>query len=364
VTAEFWRMGATPVPSAEIAEIARRHEGWGWDGLAVGEAHGLLPDPYAVLAVAAAGTSTLKLGTAVAVPLRHPLLAAGAMATLQGLSNGRASFSIGRGDGAMKVLQRGPMRVAEFDSYVRRVQGYLRREDVEIDGVVSTIARADDIDPSLEHPPPALHVAATGPRTIEVAARWADGVSFSVGADVDRLRRAIARARGACHDAGRDPDTLSLGCYVQVAVTDEDDAAAREAIRGLVVTHARFSGFEPRAAVDVDSSDHGRYRAAVERMETVYHDPRGGVARTPGGRPGEVDFYPREAGADDLIDRFAIAGPAAYCAERLQEIVDLGVRRVYVGTRAVGVDLDERNAERIGRHVLSLLAGAHRLGAR
>ena len=47
---EYWRMGATPVPATEIAGFARRFEEWGWDGMAVGEAHGLLPDPYVVLA--------------------------------------------------------------------------------------------------------------------------------------------------------------------------------------------------------------------------------------------------------------------------------------------------------------------------
>ena len=33
----------------------------------------------------------------------------------------------------MKVLQRGPLRVAEFDAYVRDVQAYLHREEVELD---------------------------------------------------------------------------------------------------------------------------------------------------------------------------------------------------------------------------------------
>src|SRR3954469_21884630 len=78
VSVEFWRMGATPVPSAEIERFARDFEDAGWDGVAVGEAHGLLPDPYIVLARAGAATSTLQLGTAVAVPLRAPLLAASA----------------------------------------------------------------------------------------------------------------------------------------------------------------------------------------------------------------------------------------------------------------------------------------------
>src|SRR5689334_23490895 len=104
-------MGATPVPSAGIERFAREFEDAGWDGLAVGEAHGLLPDPYVALGLAAEATTTLKVGTAVAVPLRHPLLAAGAMATVQGISGGRASFSLGRGDGAMKVLQRDAMPV-------------------------------------------------------------------------------------------------------------------------------------------------------------------------------------------------------------------------------------------------------------
>ena len=352
MSAEFWRMGATPVPSAEIGRFAQEFEASGWDGLAVGEAHGLLPDPYAVLSAAASATSTLKVGTAVAVPLRDPLLAASAMATLQGLSRGRAAFSLGRGDGAMKVLQREPLRVADFELYLRRLQGFLGRGEVELETVNASMARLDDIDPSLAVPPPPVNIAATGPRTIGVGVRWADGVSFSVGADVERLRNAIAVAREACREHGRDPASLALGCYVQVAVTDEDDVSAREAIRGLVVTHARFSGFEAKAAADVEGGAHGEYRQAVAVMETVYHSARGGVERIEGGRPGEIDFYPREAGADELIDRFAIAGPAEYCAERLREIVALGIDRIYIGTRAVGVDLDERNADRIGREVL------------
>jgi 5,10-methylenetetrahydromethanopterin reductase len=355
MSVEFWRMGATPVPSAEIGRFARAFEDGGWDGLAVGEAHGLLPDPYAVLAVAASATATLRLGTAVAVPLRHPLLAAGAMATLQGLSGGRARFCLGRGDGAVKVLGRKPMRVAEFEAYLRQLQAFLRREPVELDGAVASMARLDDIDPSLAVEKPPVDVAATGPRTLAVAARHADGVSLSVGADLERLRRSIRLAREACREAGRDVDSLELGCYLQVAVTNGADRSAREAIRGLVVTHARFSGFEAKATADVQVAEHGRYRRAVEVMEEVYRTERGGVARRPGGAPGEIEFYPREAGADELIDRFAIAGPAEYCAERLAEIAKLGLSRIYIGTRAVGVDLAEGNAARVGREVLPLL---------
>jgi 5,10-methylenetetrahydromethanopterin reductase len=332
----FWRMGATPVPATEIGRLARTFEDAGWDGLALGEAHGLLPDPYVLLGVAAGATTTLRLGTSVAVPLRHPLLAADAMATVHALSGGRARFVVGRGDGAMKVLQRGPLPVAEFEDYLRALQGFLRRDEVQMDGAVSSMSRLDDIDPSLALPRPEVSVAATGPRMIAAAARWADGIDFSVGADVNRLRRCIALAREACEASGRDPSTLRLGCYVQMAVTDGDDDAA-EAVRGLIITHARFSGnFSSRAA-------------AV--MEAVLTSSRGGVTRT--GRPGELAFYPTDALAPDEVERFGIIGSADACAERLQPIVDLGLANIYIGTRSVGVDLDEANTLRIGREVLS-----------
>ena len=109
------------------------------------------------------------------------------MATLQGLSNGRARFCLGRGDGAVKVLRQKPMRVAEFEQYLARLQGFLRRVNVDLEEVPVSMARLDDIDPSLGVERPRVDVAATGPKTIETAARLADGINFSVGADIDRL---------------------------------------------------------------------------------------------------------------------------------------------------------------------------------
>lgn len=356
MSVEFWRQGADPVPSAEMARLARGFEDDGWDGLAVGEAHGILPDPYAVLALAAGATTKLKVGTAVAVPLRHPMLAADAMATLQGISNGRACFSLGRGDGAVKVLQQDPMRVAEFETYVRRIQGYLRREEVVIDGNTSSMARLFEIDPSLDVAKVPIDIAATGPKMIRLAAATAESISFSVGADVTRLQHSIGLAREACAEIGREFKELQLGCYIQMAVIDSSDDPAREAIRGLALTHARFSGFEPKpTSEDVGAGQHQEYRHAVETMEKVLRASDGGMVRTKGGEPGELVFYPHEAASDELIDRFAILGSPEYCAERLQELVDLGLNRIWIGTKGVGVDLKERNAQRIGREVLSLI---------
>jgi 5,10-methylenetetrahydromethanopterin reductase len=264
------------------------------------------------------------------------------MATVQALAGGRARFVVGRGDGAMKVMQLEPMPVAEYEEYLRALIGYLRREEVEYDGALISMARLDELDPSMDLAPPEISVAATGARMIAAAARWADGVDFSVGADLARIRSSVEIARAAAEAAGRDPDSLALGCYVQVAVTDGDPDEALEAVRGLIVTHHRFQeNFTSRAA-------------AV--MEAVLRAPRGGVTRT--GRPGELAFYPREALDPEQMLEFGIIGTVEECAERLRAIVDLGLANVYIGTRAVGVDIDEQNTLRIGRELLPLVRAA------
>jgi 5,10-methylenetetrahydromethanopterin reductase len=355
---EFWRYGPTPLPAPGIGAFARDHEAAGWDGLAFGE-NNKQPDPYAMLALAASATTRLKLGTATAVPIRHPLLAAISMATIQGVSGGRARFSIGRGDSAAKALQQKPMSIAEFETYLGRLRAYLDREEVVIDGRSTTIAGLTVVDPALDVPRPAIDAAATGPKMIELAAKVADSVTFAVGADAERLRGCIATAREASERVGRDFSTLGLGCYIQVAVTDGAGGdQARESIRALAMTFARFSAYEGKPLADVPEADREQIRRAGEVLDGKFRSNAALVQR-PGGLPGELDFFRDGGGVDDeFIDRFAIVGSAERCAERLLGLVDLGLERVYIGTRFMGTDVAETNTVRIGRDVLPLVRAA------
>jgi 5,10-methylenetetrahydromethanopterin reductase len=353
---EFWRMGASPVPVSRTGDFARAFEDSGWDGLAVGEAHGILPDPYAALALAAAHTTTLQLGTAVAVPLRSPLLAASAMASVHAISGGRSRFCVARGDGAMKVLGREPIPVAAFRKYLADLQAFLRGEEVDVDGTTTSMARMPVVDNAYDIPKAPIDVAATGPKMIAMAAILADGISFAVGADLERLKRCVDHARRARQDAGLDPDALELGSYVQLAVTSgADDPAGRDAVRGLVMTHARFSGYEGKAMSEVADSDHGQIASAVSAMDTTLRTGHRTIMQAAGARPNEVDFYPADAVADEFLNRFGIIGTAEHCAERLRAIADLGITRIYIGTRGVGADPEEQNSLRIAREVLPLV---------
>jgi len=352
---EFWRYGPTPLPMADIGRFAANMEATGWDGLAVGE-NNKQPDPYAVLALVSAATTTLHVGTATAVPTRHPMLMALSMATIQGLSGGRARYSIGRGDSAVKALQQKPMSVADFEVFLRRLQAYLRREEVEIEGTTSTIAGLVTVDPSLDSPKPAIDVAATGPKVIELAVRSADSVSFAVGADPERVGRCIELVRTTASAIDRDLADFSFGCYVQVAVTDgENDEEARTRIRPLAMTFARFSAFEGKPLEDVGDADKVQIQRAAEALDAKFRSS-GALTALPGGPPGELEFFrDKQAVDDEFIDRFAIIGSPEHCAARLQALVDLGISRILIGSRFMGTDVLEENTARIGRDVLPRL---------
>src|SRR5438067_4053024 len=197
----FW-LGTFPIPGRvrAIAEMAELH---GWDGLAFTDSQNLGGDAIAALAIAAQATQRITLATGATNPAtRHPAVIASAMATIQVESQGRAWLGIARGDSAMAYIGRKPMPLAEFETALSQIHTYLRGGAVRLDGFESRIEWLAGAGV----PPPPMSVAATGPRVIELAARVADGITFSVGADVLRLRASIEAARAA---AGSRP--LRLG---------------------------------------------------------------------------------------------------------------------------------------------------------
>lgn len=346
---EFWRLGGYPAPLTDLGNIAARLEAWGWDGLALGEGQGGSPDQYVCLALAADATTKLKVGSGTSVPTRHPQITANAMATVNAVAGGRVVYSLGRGDGAMHQLGQDPMKVADFERYVTRLQGYLRREDVDLDGFSSTINSLFERDPSLDLPKPIVEIAATGPKVVNIAARLGDGVTFSVGADVERLRGLIEQVRAARDTAGLGSDGFRLSCFLQVAVgTGETLTRTREYIRGAVMTQSRFSALHGKPLAGISAKDAEVVGRAVTELGHAYRTHRD---RWTGGGT----FYPQGVIDDEFVDRFAVVGSPEQCAEKLQPIIDLGFDRLLLITKGMGQDPQEENAARFAQEVIPLL---------
>ncbi len=84
----------------EIHQRARRAEELGYDGIFIGESHLSTIDSFQTLATCAMLTQRVLLGIAVTnMVFRHPTVLAGAAASLNEISKGRAILGVGTGDG-------------------------------------------------------------------------------------------------------------------------------------------------------------------------------------------------------------------------------------------------------------------------
>jgi 5,10-methylenetetrahydromethanopterin reductase len=298
---EFWLHGFA-VPG-RVVETARRAEAWGFDGLLLADSQNLTADIWVELCLAAAATSRLRIGPGVTNPItRHVAVTASAAATLQHESGGRVSLGIGQGDSALSQIGLRALRVREFEQALSALQALLRGEEVTLPGDRSSRIRWIAADAAAKVP---MHVAATGPKTIAAAARHAEGVDLTVGADSGRVARGVAIAREAA------PAPIQVGAYLNVAI-DSDPSRARELVRGSVATFARFS-----AGTAELSAQTGRgVQEAADGYELDHH----GEAQA--GSAQELD--------DAFIDRFAIAGTPQRVRRRLDEIKACGIDRIIV----------------------------------
>src|SRR5258708_39347033 len=92
------------------AEAAGFTYGWLFDS------HVLWKEPYPLLALMAANTQQMKLGTCVTNPaVRDLTVTARLFATLNLISNGRMQLGIGRGDSSRRVFGKKPVSWAQLD---------------------------------------------------------------------------------------------------------------------------------------------------------------------------------------------------------------------------------------------------------
>src|SRR5262245_18164727 len=102
-------------PVAEIAALALDAEELGYDGIWIADSQSVFRDGYLALAASALQTSRMVLATGVTNPVtRHPATIAGAVATLDELSGGRAVLGIGVGESAVRTVGLRPARLARL----------------------------------------------------------------------------------------------------------------------------------------------------------------------------------------------------------------------------------------------------------
>src|SRR5262245_63052118 len=120
---EFGVFVATKIDDWQLIRFA---EELGYRRAWVPDSQMIWSDCYATLALAAANTARIKLGTGVAIPgTRLAPVTAHAIASINRLAPGRVFLGIGTGHTAMRVMGMPPMPVGGFREYLRGVRALL-----------------------------------------------------------------------------------------------------------------------------------------------------------------------------------------------------------------------------------------------
>src|SRR3954462_5250915 len=184
-------------------------ENLGYDSVWVADSQMLFSDVYAVCALAAQHTRTLRIGPGTAIcGTRIPPVQVAAMATLNRMAPGRVFLGIGTGNTAMRTMGQRPMRMAEFAEYLRVLAALLRGEtvDYEFNGTKKPIRMLmHDISGYMNlEPKIPLYVSGFGPRAMGLAGEYGDGLVFAIPPRGIAPAQALAHVRQGAARNGRD----------------------------------------------------------------------------------------------------------------------------------------------------------------
>ena len=183
-------------PSRDVVEHARLAARLGYERVWLFDSPSMYGDIWVAVARVAEAVPDIGVATGVAVTsLRHPMVTASAIATIEELAPGRLWAYFGTGFTARFAMGKRGVRWTELATYVGQVRGLLRGEVVEIDKEACQMLHVPGFGPARPIAVP-LGAAPIGPKGFAVARELADGVILTspAGNEDGRLLNAAGPA--------------------------------------------------------------------------------------------------------------------------------------------------------------------------
>lgn len=274
-------------------------------------------DCFSPLALAAAWTETMRLGTAIAnVYTRAPLTLAVSANAIAEAAPGR--FALGLGAGSSVIVEQWSglpfelpyRRVRDVNRIVRQA---LRGEKVVAD-LETVHANGFKLSRQLAPPPP-TYIAALRERMLELAGAESEGAIINWLGPND-VPQVVAAARKGAERAGKDPTQVEIIARIFVCMV-EDDALIDFLGRRMIAAYLN---------VPVYAAFH-EWLGRADALRPMWD------AWNAGDRKAATAAIPRQA-IDDLL----IFGDAETCRRKIQAYVDNGVTTPVLSFIAVAPD--------------------------
>jgi 5,10-methylenetetrahydromethanopterin reductase len=319
------------VPARETVKLCLEAEALGFGGVWVADSQSVFRDAFTILGAVAGQTERLLLSAGVTNPVtRHIAVLAGTHGTLAELAPGRVIIALGRGESAVRTIGLRPATLVRMETAVHSLRALLTGETTTWDGA--------EIRLGWQACPVPIYVTASGPKTLRLAGRVADGVLFQSGAAPELIEWALAQIQAGAQEAGRDISDLTMCARVGCCV-DSDADVARDRMRPYAASAAKtvFDSAPP----DVLQPELVRDVVALKEAYDYYEQA-------------QFDAAHSELLTSEIIDAVAITGSPDRVAERISRLASFGIDRIvltYAG-------LDARAQSRLLAETLMLKGSA------
>jgi 5,10-methylenetetrahydromethanopterin reductase len=323
----FW-----PYDPPLVRRMAAAADRFGYDMIGIADTPGNAMDPWVAATLVAEATERARVALCVTnLVSRHPAVSASAIGSLELLAPNRTVLGIGAGHSGTRNLGMEQANVEALERGLPYIKTLLAGKPANLDaGHAAHIPWAKGA--------PKVFLAGSGPRTLKLAGRVADGAFVNFGIAAENLRQSEATVAEGARQAGRDPQVLEQW---QIASLDcnEDGQAARAKVGAILAFMAGGYIFKTR-----DLAQRGvpeKLRGPIDELRRRYST-----------RPGDADArLVDELGLFDyLARRFAIYGTPEQCLEQLRAAREAGLKRVMF-TVSLASD-PARTVELFGERVL------------
>jgi probable F420-dependent oxidoreductase len=180
------------------------------------EAYAHVSDPFVALAMAAARTSDLKLGTGIVVlPNRNPIITALQASTLDHFSGGRLLFGVGAGwlQDQLEVLGADyPRRLPQAREYVEAIRALWAEPEQAFEGEWTSFPRLKLNPRPATAGGPKIHLGTWGEKAPARVAAWADAWLPMLVSPED-LAEAMKSLEAECAKVGRDAGEIDVTLF-------------------------------------------------------------------------------------------------------------------------------------------------------
>lgn len=300
-----------------LRRLATIGDGAGLSFLSVGDNPGHLLETYVSLTVLEESTEHCRIGTSVTNPgTRHPLVVASALSSLDALAPGRVFLGIATG------RSRSPARIDELRSHIVALR--------ELWSIGTTNFRGETLTLAWDARPVPILVGAAGPRALRLAGELGDGAIIETGVTPDVMEQALAHIAEGARAGGRDPAALELWWYLKSSIALSEDEAVELAVPGLAASAALVLGRDPDRH-RVPERFHAACRHAAAHYDLGRHISAG------------ADDPNRQLVSDPdllayLLDRYGCVGTPGTWVDRLRQLRERGVQRLFCAAVVPNLD--------------------------